>query len=216
MEIISLPIDILCLVFDFLTQRERKEVRLVNRTLFNLVKLRVTRVFLSPNRTNIDIFRGIAASEDFRTQVCEIIWNDARLEFYERQKLSRVEALMLREELRLDRGASRLQGSTFHHFQHKIKEERKYRDNDEVSARKQELWGPKSKEMSLEGSFDLYNRLYDEQQAIIESGEDVETLTLGLKIFPNLERLAISSEAWRIQPLFPRFPTPFFRSLPPG
>ncbi len=64
--------------------------------------------------------------------------------------------------------------------------------------------------------FDLYNHLYDEQQAIITSGEDVETLTLGLTSFPNLERVTVSSETWRVKPLFPRFSTPFFRSLPPG
>lgn len=70
--------------------------------------------------------------------------------------------------------------------------------------------------MTLEESFDLYNRLYDEQRSIIESGEDVETLVLGLKSFPNLEKVTISPETWRIKPLSPRFPTPFFRSLAPG
>jgi len=61
--------------------------------------------------------------------------------------------------------------------------------------------------MTIGESFDLYNSLYDEQQAIIKSREDFETLTLGLVSFPNLERITISSDTW--------FPTPFFRSLPP-
>jgi hypothetical protein len=62
MEALSLPVDILCLVFDHLTRRDLKKVRLVNRALHKLVSLRITRVFLSPNRTNIDAFRGIASS----------------------------------------------------------------------------------------------------------------------------------------------------------
>ncbi len=49
MEALSLPVDILSLVFDHLTQRDLKKVRLVNRALHKLVSLRITRVFLSPN-----------------------------------------------------------------------------------------------------------------------------------------------------------------------
>lgn len=216
MEDISLPVDIWRLFFDYLTQRDLKKVRLVNRTLHNLVNLRITRVLLSPNRTNMDAFGGIAASEIFRTQVREIIWDGAKLEFYKRQKLSEFDALWLREKLRL--GARYLipQEKTFQHFVHETEEQAKDLNEEEASTRKEELWGANTEEMSLEESFDLYNRLYDEQQAIIESGEDAETLILGLTSFPNLERVTISSETWRIRYLFPRFPTPFFRSLPPG
>jgi hypothetical protein len=189
---------------------------LVNRTLYKLVNLRITRVFLSPNRTNIDAFRGIAASETFRTQVREIIWDDAKLKFYEREKLSKFDALRLREEFRLGGGDVIPQGKTFQHFVKEIEEQAKDLDEEEVSTRKEELWSTNIEGMSLEESFDLYNRLYDEQQAIIESGEDIGTLTLGLKSFPNLERVTISSETWRIKPPFPKFPTPLFRSLPLG
>ncbi|KAF2995070.1 hypothetical protein E8E13_002544 [Curvularia kusanoi] len=215
MEALSLPVDILSLVFDHLTQRDLKKMRLVNRTLHKLVSLRITRVFLSPNRTNIDAFRGIARS-DFRTQVREIIWDDAKLEFYERQKLSKFDSLRIREELRSGGGQVALQGKTFQHFIGTIEEQTDDLDEEEAASRMEELWGSSHQEMSLEESFDLYNRLYDEQQAIITSGEDVETLTLGLTSFPNLDRVTISSETWRIKPLFPRFSTPFFRSLPPG
>jgi hypothetical protein len=215
-DISNLPVDILSLFFDCLTQRDLKNVRLVNRALHSLVNLRITRVFLSPNRTNIDAFRGIAASETFRSHVCEIIWDDAKLEFYGRQKLSKFDAIRLREELRLGGGDFIPQGKMFPHFVHEIGEQAEDLGEEEASARKEELWGANTEEMSLEESFDLYNRLYDEQQAIIESGEDAETLTLGLTSFSNLERVTISSETWRIKPLFPRFPTPFFRSLPPG
>ena len=193
-----------------------KKVLLVNHTLHRLVSLLITHVFLSPNRTNIDVFRGIAASETFRTQVREVIWDDAKLKFYERQKLSRFDAFRLREELRLGGRDVIPQAKTFQHFVKEIEEQAEDLDGEEASARKEELWGANTKEMSLEKSFDLHNRLYDEQQAIIESREDLETLTLGLTSFPNLERVTISSETWRIKTLFPKFPIPFFRSIPPG
>jgi hypothetical protein len=124
MEVLSLPVDILCLVFDHLTQRDLKKLRLVNRALHKLVSLRIPRVFLSPNRTNIDAFRGIASSA-FRTQVREIIWDDAKLEFYERQKLSHSDALRSREEFRLhDRVIEIiLHEKTFQHFVNTIEEQ---------------------------------------------------------------------------------------------
>lgn len=58
--------------------------------------------------------------------------------------------------------------------------------------------------------------MYEEQQAIIEDGEDVETLRLRLTSLPSLKRVTITSEVWRVFYLFPRFEIPLFRSLPPG
>lgn len=88
-----------------------------------------------------------------------------------------------------------------------IEEQAENLGEEEAAVRMEELWGSNPKEMTIEESFDLYNSLYDEQQAIIKSREDFETLTLGLTSFPNLERITLSSDTW--------FPTPFFRSLPP-
>lgn len=124
MEALSLPVDILCLVFDHLTQRDLNKSRLVNRALHKLVSLRITRVFLSPNRTNIDTFSDIASSA-FRTQVREIIRDDAKLEFYDRQKLSKFDALRSREEFRLEGGVIHitLQEKAFQHFVKTIEEQ---------------------------------------------------------------------------------------------
>lgn len=177
--------------------------------MHKLVSLRITRVFLSPNRTNIDIFSDIASSV-FRAQVREIIWDDAKLEFYDRQKLSKFDAIRSREEFRLEGGGVihiTLQEKTFQHFVKTIEEQAENLGGEEAAVRMEELWGSNPKEMTIEESFDLYNSLYDEQQAIIKSREDFETLTLGLASFPNPERITISSDTW--------FPTPFFRSLPP-
>jgi hypothetical protein len=75
----SLPIDILGLIFNHLTQQDLKKVRPIDRTLHKFVNFRITHVFLSPNRTNLDAFRDIAASETFCNNVCEVIWDDAKL-----------------------------------------------------------------------------------------------------------------------------------------
>ena len=217
MELASLPIDVFYLICDCLPQGDLKKVRLLNRTISKLVRLRFTRVFLSPNKTNINAFRGIAKSDDFRSQVREIVWDDARLKFYNRQRLSLHDSAMLGEDLRLgcaDTVSQEEKG--FEHFEHDVECDEADVDEKEMLARRVELWGANFNEMSLEDCFTVYNDLYDEQQEIIESGEDVETLLLGLTSFPNLERITVSSEAWRFKPLFPKFSTPFFRALPPG
>jgi len=126
MEALSLPVDILCLVFDHLTQRDLNKSRLVNRALHKLVSLHITRVFLSPNRTNVNTFCDIASSA-FRTQVREVIWDDAKLEFYHRQKLSKFDALQSGEEFRSEGGVIHitLQEKTFQHFVKTIEEQQK-------------------------------------------------------------------------------------------
>jgi hypothetical protein len=216
MELIALPLDILNLLVDQLTQRELKKVRLVCRTLHSVATLRIPRVFLSPNRSNTDTFRAILSHEGFRRQVREIVWDDARLEFYDRQPLSFDEHFTLSEDLRLGYVDPEIDPKKFEHYEHEVQEADGYLNKEKKSARKKELWGYDAPDMNLEESFDLYSRLYEEQQDIIKAGEDVETLKLGLVSFPALTRVTVTSETWQLNPLFPRYETPFFRSLPPG
>lgn len=202
MELTSLPVDVLCLICDCLTQGDLKKVRLINRALSRLVNLRFTRVFLSPNRTNLNAFYGIVASEKFCSQVREIVWDDARLKFFDRRRRLLHDSAMLREDIRLGcADVAPQESETIEHFSYCC-------FFDEGS------WYDKATALCLEDCFNIYNSLYDEQQAIIESGEDIEALMVGLTSFPNLERVTISSEAWRLQMSCPRFSTPFFRSLP--
>lgn len=210
MDFTSLPVDVLTLFFDELIQRNLKRVRLVCRTLHEIVKLRIPRVFFSPNRANINAFRGIAEHEVFRHKVREIIWDDARLSLYQRQRLPLHIAIQVSEDLRLGTREIETDGKTFEHYVHEVQEHAADLTGEKKSLRKKELWGYDAQNMSLEDSFDLYNRLYDEQQAIIESGEDVETLKLGLQSFPALRRLTVTSETWRLDPLFPDTKHRFF------
>jgi hypothetical protein len=78
------------------------------------------------------------------------------------------------------------------------------------------LWGKEVKDMSLEESYHVYQGLYEDQQEIIYTGEDVKTFRLGLLSLPNVRRVTLTSEAWRPTNAFPLYETPFFRSLPPG
>lgn len=218
MKLIDLPVDIFSILFSHLVQRNIKNVRLVCRALCNVAELRFPRVFLSANRTNIDAFRGIAMIEKFRTQVREIIWDDARLEFYEREELPAHEAAQLEDDLHLGFRGESFTGekNDFQTFIRAIENLKSFENKEETLQREAELRGPGVKEISIEESFELYNQFYDEQEAIIKAGEDIEMLRIALKSFPFLKRITVSCEAWRLLRLFLRYETLFFRSLPPG
>ncbi|KAF2273708.1 uncharacterized protein EI97DRAFT_460896 [Westerdykella ornata] len=75
--------DVLQMVFDLLPQRDIKTLRLVNKALKLKLNLSIKRLFLSPNRANIDVFKAVLGHTNFREQVQEIVWDDARLEKYD-------------------------------------------------------------------------------------------------------------------------------------
>ena len=207
MPLLDLPVELLYSTFEYLTQRDIKSLRLVCRAIKAWARLKFDRVFISPNLTNISAFKGIVAHPDFNPQVREIVWDDARFERYVECKHSLEDQYYLRDEDPEDRKTKWLidyiHDAGKCHF-------------PEVSLeRKKELWSD-AKEINIEESFIVYCQLYAEQKSIIASGEDVDTLRLGLISFPNLQRITLTSETWRNEPLFPCYETPLFRSLPPG
>lgn len=210
MPLLDLPVELLNLAFEYLAQRDIKSLRLVCRATKAWAKLKFDRVFISPNPTNISAFKGIIAHPDFNPQVREIVWDDAQFERYMECEYSFEDQYYLRDaEDPEDR---------------KVKWLIDYIDDvgrDQTRKmpfymqRRKELWGD-AKEIGIEKSFVIYCQLYAEQESIIASGEDVDTFRLGLISFPNLQRITLTSETWRYNPLFPRYETPLFRSLPPG
>lgn len=210
MPLLDLPVELLNLAFEYLAQRDIKSLRLVCSAIKAWAKLKFDRVFISPNPTNISAFKGIVAHPDFNPQVREIVWDDAQFERYVECKHSLEDQYYLRDaEDPEDRKAKWLID-----YIDDVGKDRTRRIPLYMQRRK-ELWG-EAKEIGIEESFIIYCQLYAEQESIIASGEDVDTLRLGLISFPNLQRITLTSETWRYNPLFPRYETPLFRSLPPG
>ncbi|KAF2705098.1 hypothetical protein K504DRAFT_494448 [Pleomassaria siparia CBS 279.74] len=206
MELLSLDLDVLNCVLDHLIQRDLKSLRLVNRALYSHIKLKIPRLFISPNRTNIDVFESVINHEEYRLQVREIVWDDARLEYFSAHRGPRRSRWQV-DQLPRD----------FDHFVFKLeRQDERNRFRSIVDLRKKELWGLNAEEMSIEESFRVYRQLWDDQQRIIQNGEDVKALRQGLLRLSNLKRITLTSEAWRMYYLFPKYETPFFRSLLPG
>ncbi|KAJ5100591.1 hypothetical protein N7456_006643 [Penicillium angulare] len=74
-----IPFELWREIFANLPNRDVKSIRLTSKYFSHAAELRFDRVFLSPNPLNIEVFRAIADHENFRQQVKEIIWDDARL-----------------------------------------------------------------------------------------------------------------------------------------
>lgn len=69
----DVPLEILLLILSSLTNRDRKSLRLTCKVLHNTIPLCFSRVFLSLNPVDIEVFRAVADHPKFRHQVTEII-----------------------------------------------------------------------------------------------------------------------------------------------
>lgn len=82
MGLTELPNEFVARAAELLPAKDIKYLRLVSKAMKAKTKLNIKRIFLSPNRTSIDVFRSIVDHAEFAQGVREIIWDDARLEYY--------------------------------------------------------------------------------------------------------------------------------------
>jgi hypothetical protein len=76
--LVQLPTEILFWVASFLPNRDLKSLRLACKQLSETTPLSFSRVFLSANSLDIQVLRSVSNHPDFREQIAEIIWDDAR------------------------------------------------------------------------------------------------------------------------------------------
>ena len=208
LTLLELPVELLKAIFALLPNRHLKNVRLTCYRLYDNAVLRLDRVFISPCRKNIDVCRAIASHSSFRLQVTEIIWDYFRFERY----LPRIEKVGIYYGDVAD-------GKCFREYDNAcIENELQFAGDEDRLARYAELYANVDKDnlMSVEESFELYRRLYDDQQYFIGSGEDVAMFQSCLTAFPALQRVTVTSEAYRPPYLCSHFGTPLIRSFPPG
>lgn len=77
--LLRLPVELSLAVVSYLPNRDIKSLRLTCRRLSQIAHLRLSRVFLSANPLNIEVFRAIGNHERYRHNVVEIIWDDVQL-----------------------------------------------------------------------------------------------------------------------------------------
>lgn len=218
--------EIRLLILSFLTNRDRKRLRLTCKVLSDVTPLCLSRVFLSANPLDIEVFYAIADHPQFRHQIKEIIWDDAR--FVSTPPLSDDYWWQVIEdgiqsspqlpeldsdfdsdsELNLPRWFRKECENNIQFIDH-----RKCWDRDlphHVARQKQV-----DAHMSLHNCWELYQNFKEQQDEVISSGRDENAFIYGLDRFPALKRVTVTPavHGWLFSPLFE---TPMIRSLPYG
>lgn len=207
----------------------------------NAVILRLSRVFLSANPLNVEVFQNIAAHNRLRHQVTEIVWDDARLtrgpprafEPHEGQELLSEEEdespnykewakhcpdlyqeeLIERREDEKKNGCPKWFRRAFEGNIYILKS-RKGNDvnrSDHLARKEQAL----AQQPSMRDCWEHYRHLLQLQNEIISNNSDLDAFLYGVKQFPALKRVSITPAAHGH--LFaPLYWTPMIRAFPKG
>jgi hypothetical protein len=237
--ILGLPTEMLQIICAFLSKSDLKRLRLASSELAERVELRIDRVFISPNRANLRCLDAVLGHPRYRLQVEEIVWDDSQLEAFPslknfddairtqeavaRRKIhGHLEDFLSRERYHEDNDSGDVGLQTLEpddlflpngHLTDYAKtlllrlENQAARD---IIARNGVTM------MSIEDSYDLYQKLYQDEQEIMKRGLDVKVLHRALAEFPNVKRITLTTDVWKSEHSPPSYDTPFFRALPSG
>jgi hypothetical protein len=197
-----------------LTNRDLKSLRLTCKYLNDTVPLKFSRVFLSANPLDIQVFRAIADHPILRHQIDEIIWDDARFvsePWSNWSELADYDQEMLTEN-------NEHHGAPFW-FVYRCRENiismraRKISDIERpahVSLERQ-----LRALLPIRQCYEHYVKLKEQQDKVLKSGADKDAFVYGLSRFPKLTKVAVTPAAhgWLFCPLYE---TPFIRALPYG
>ncbi|KAJ5582087.1 hypothetical protein N7535_000707 [Penicillium sp. DV-2018c] len=227
-----LPLEPWRCIGSHLSNADIKSLRLACKQFNNAVSLRFDRVFLSANPLNIEVLRNIASHDQFRHQVKELIWDEARLyrgpprmdddmeglEYLSDEDGSKETGLSLeyrvKELIRLH-GSEEGDGCPLW-FKRACGENLSFlktRDPDSpdyIARGEQALAQP-----SLREHWQHYQQLLRQQKDVFEDLGDVEAFEFGVKQFPALKRVTITPAAHG-KFTNPLYPTPMIRAFPKG
>lgn len=230
--ILDLPVELLEIMCAHISKLDIKRLRLACKHLASSVYLRIDRVYVSPNRANLDYLYSILAHPRYKYRVLEVVWDDARLQEYPTLDSFR-EAILLDERETKRAIESRLNEAIWIYSAgnpeyHALEHDDLFDKNGRLTEAAKEILlrydDPFSSEvlarnaimMDIEESYALYQDLYKTEQAIMEQQIDVNALHQALLGFPKLKRVTFTTEAWRPWTMQPRYNTPFHRALPVG
>jgi hypothetical protein len=219
---LRLPTEIVKAICDDLPNSTIKNLRLTCRFFSNAALLRFTRVFISANPRNINVFTRVANHQVYQHEVIEIIWDDATL--FEGSQAYRNE--MEDEDADEDDDSDGVQedginspGSVPKWFRQACKdnisdlESLKDRDADRLGhiERAKQV----AAQMPVADAWACYKELLSQQRQVLQSQSHIRALEDGIGLFPKLRRVTITPAAHGR--LFnPLYKTPMIRAFPLG
>ncbi|KAM3511790.1 hypothetical protein MY11210_004545 [Beauveria gryllotalpidicola] len=215
------PAEILAVICSYLPNKDIKALRLAGPTICHAVPPRFTRVFLSPNPRNLEVFRAIASHPTFRLGVREIVYDDARLECPGLQPVGLNGPAILDTDQKHDMDPhAPIEAMMCAWFgsrrERNLRELHGRNANDTGNVERQDaMQKQKAAQTPLEESFWYYMDLYFKQGTAIQAEEDFDALMEGIEAFPALERITVTpaTHGYLYTPLYY---TPMIRSFPYG
>jgi hypothetical protein len=209
-HLLKLPEELLVLVGSLISNKEIKQLRLASRECRDHFILRIERVYISPNATNLEVFSAILEHPQYRPQIKQIIWDDALLEEFVPQE----------ERFNYEEAFRPHTSGDFECFLDDYLEQCFPEGPKQFAAAKkwfmtgQRLEEDTAGSLTIQENLDIYRRLYEDQTRIIQEKADVLAFRRGLAEFPVLQRITLTSEAHRPAVHRPCHITPMIQSLP--
>ncbi|KAM0332198.1 hypothetical protein ACHAQA_002473 [Verticillium albo-atrum] len=208
-RLVRLPTELLEVVISYLTNGDIKALRLTCKSVRDVVHLRLTRIFLSPNPRNVQVFKAIARHQTYRQRVTEIIYDDARLpESLETDQDT--EYAFLYDPPRA--GVPNWYARAYNELVERLENWRSFEvQRPDHIARAARL----EARLNVKKTYREYQKLLRHQNKAISANADAEALRYGLSRFPRLRRITLTS-ATHGRDLRPLYETPMIRELPYG
>ena len=229
--ITDLPAELLEIVCEHISKLDIKRLRLVSKHFASSVYLRIDRIYVSPNRANLDYLHQILAHPTYPGRVREIVWDDALLKEY--STLEGFRAAIIADERETTRAIERrleeameIYGDSDPDYR-PLETEDLLQDGRLTEAAKEillryddqfsrDVLARNATMMSIEDSYALYQELYRQEQELVEQQIDAMALHQALNGFPNVRRITLTTDTWPACNVVPRYNTPYHRSLPLG
>ncbi|KAL1798651.1 hypothetical protein ACET3X_002688 [Alternaria dauci] len=229
--ITDLPAELLEIVCEHISKLDIKRLRLASKHFASSVYLRIDRIYVSPNRANLDYLHQILAHPTYPGRVREIVWDDALLREY--STLEGFRAAIIADERETTRSIERrleeameIYGDGNPEYQSLemgdlLQDGRLTEPGKEILLRYDDMFSRdvlarNAAMMSIEDSYALYQELYRQEQELMEQGIDAMALHQALAGFPNARRMTITTDVWPAWNIMPRYNTPYHRALPLG
>jgi hypothetical protein len=229
--ITDLPTELLEIVCKHISGLDIKRLRLASKCLAASVYLLIDRIYVSPNRANLDYLHQILAHPTYRSRVREIVWDDARLNEY--STLERFRHAILVDEKETTRAIERRLEEAMEIYGDENPEYRSLEMEDLLEDGRltevakgillrydddfsRDVLARNATMMSIEDSYALYQELYHQEQDLMEQQVDATVFHQALAGFSNVRRITFTTDVWPARDVSPRYNTPYHRSLPLG
>ncbi|KAK1239977.1 hypothetical protein MKX08_007419 [Trichoderma sp. CBMAI-0020] len=197
-------------IVSYLDNRSIKSLRLTCR-LFRSLKLRIHRVFLSPYSIDIQTFYDIAASDVYRPDIVEVVYDDAFLG-YPLEEGDSYETLPESDSMYMSTDPMWLQLEINENVR---QSSRRFGNEDGVLPKRLRKIQRAGAKLSVEDVSQFWLKLEKDQMINISMEEDVKAFRYALHRLPALRTITITpaTHGFLFSPLYQ---TPLIRSVPVG